>query len=140
LGLWLPLKSRCAGIRRAASPYSVNSVALVCLAAALGDEEYLRWYTNEVLASRPVFEAVLQRLGVTYWPSRANFVLVNNRSKTSRIRRGHAVPRRLVRDRSADPGCDGCVRITLGTREQTEQGIAALEESLAAIGWTRENP
>ena len=45
----------------------------------------------------------------------------------------------LVRDRSADPGCDGCVRITLGTREQTEQGIAALEESLAAIEWTREN-
>ena len=43
----------------------------------------------------------------------------------------------LVRDRSADPGCDGCVRITLGTREQTEQGIAALEESLAAIGWSR---
>jgi histidinol-phosphate aminotransferase len=43
----------------------------------------------------------------------------------------------LVRDRSADPGCDGCVRITLGTREQTQQGIAALEESLAEIGWSR---
>jgi len=43
----------------------------------------------------------------------------------------------LVRDRSNDPGCDGCVRITLGTREQTRQGIAALEESLTEIGWSR---
>jgi len=32
----------------------------------------------------------------------------------------------LVRDRSSDPGCDGCVRITLGTSDQTEQLVAAL--------------
>ena len=30
----------------------------------------------------------------------------------------------LVRDRSNDPGCDGCVRITIGTREHTAQGVA----------------
>jgi histidinol-phosphate aminotransferase len=127
-------------IRRAVSPYSVNSVALVCLASALGDEEYLRWYTNEVLASRPVFEAALQRLGVPYWPSQANFVLTNIGSKHHAFVEAMRTRGVLVRDRSADPGCDGCVRITLGTREQTDQGIAALEESLAAIGWTRENP
>ena len=27
----------------------------------------------------------------------------------------------LVRDRSSDPGCDGLVRITIGTREQMRQ-------------------
>jgi histidinol-phosphate aminotransferase len=41
-----------------------------------------------------------------------------------------------VRDRSNDPGCDGCVRITIGTREHTAAGIRAMEESLAAIEWT----
>ena len=30
----------------------------------------------------------------------------------------------LVRDRSSDPGCDGCVRITIGTREQMREAIA----------------
>jgi histidinol-phosphate aminotransferase len=140
LGVLAAAEEQMRWIRRAVSPYSVNSVALVCLAAALGDEEYLRWYTNEVLASRPVFEAVLQRLGVTYWPSRANFVLVNIGPKHRAFVEAMRSRGVLVRDRSADPGCDGCVRITLGTREQTEQGIAALEESLAAIGWTRENP
>ena len=123
-------------MRRAISPYSVNSVALACLAAALEDEDYLRWYVDEVLASRCEFQAALDRLGVPYWRSQANFVLVN-------IGLAHgafvqAMRRRgvLVRDRSADPGCDGCVRITLGPREHTRPAIAALHESLAAIGWT----
>ncbi len=124
-------------IRRAISPYSVNSVALSCLTAALEDEDYLRWYTVEVLTSRPLFESALHRLGVPYWPSQANFVLAN----IGNLHREFVTAMRtrgvLVRDRSTDPGCDGCVRITIGTREQTEQGIAALEQSLAEIGWSR---
>jgi histidinol-phosphate aminotransferase len=139
LGVLAAAEEQMRWIRRAVSPYSVNSVALVCLTAALDDEEYLRWYVDEVLASRPAFEATLARLGVPYWPSRANFVLVNigprHRAFVGAMRSRGV----LVRDRSADPGCDGCVRITLGTREQTKQGITALEESLAAIGWTGEN-
>ena len=35
----------------------------------------------------------------------------------------------LVRDRSSDPGCDGRVRITIGTREQMRQAAVALERS-----------
>jgi histidinol-phosphate aminotransferase len=140
LGVLAAAEEQMRWIRRAVSPYSVNSVALACLTAALGDEEYLRWYTSEVLASRPVFEAALQRLSVAYWPSQANFVLTNIGSKHHAFVEAMRTRGVLVRDRSADPGCDGCVRITLGTREQTDQGIAALEESLAAIGWTRENP
>jgi histidinol-phosphate aminotransferase len=41
----------------------------------------------------------------------------------------------LTRDRSADPGCDGLVRITVGTREQMRQARAAIETSLKEIGW-----
>jgi histidinol-phosphate aminotransferase len=39
----------------------------------------------------------------------------------------------LVRDRSSDPGCDGRVRITIGTREQMKQAAVALKEALAAL-------
>lgn len=125
-------------MRRAISPYSVNSVGLACLRAALEDEGYLRWYVEEVLASRAEFEAALQRLGVPFWPSKANFVLVRIGAKHRdfvEAMRGHNV---LVRDRSNDPGCDGCVRITVGTREHTQLGIRALEATLAEIGWSAE--
>jgi histidinol-phosphate aminotransferase len=39
----------------------------------------------------------------------------------------------LVRDRSSDPGCDGCVRITIGTREQMRQAALALNKTQAAL-------
>lgn len=123
-------------MRRAISPYSVNSVALACLAAALDDENYVRWYADEVAASRAEFQNKLDRLGLPYWPSQANFVLVNigpGHREFVTAMRSRGV---LVRDRSGDPGCQGCVRITLGPREHTRQAIAALEESLSEISWT----
>jgi histidinol-phosphate aminotransferase len=123
-------------IRRALSPYSVNAVGLACLSAAIEDEEYLRWYTGEVLAARSLFENALQRLNVGYWPSLANFVLVRIGAKHCAFVTAMRDRGVLVRDRSADRGCDGCVRITVGIREQTQQAIAALEASLAEIGWS----
>jgi histidinol-phosphate aminotransferase len=39
----------------------------------------------------------------------------------------------LVRDRSSDTGCDGCVRITIGTREQMRQAAVALNQVLATL-------
>ncbi|HEX4007148.1 MAG TPA: histidinol-phosphate transaminase [Acidobacteriaceae bacterium] len=122
-------------MRRAISPYSVNSVALACLTAALEDEDYVRWYSEQVLAARAEFEAALGRLGVPFWPSRANFVLVNIGPRHRAFVEAMRARKVLVRDRSSDPGCDGCVRITVGTREHTELGIAALEASLEEIGW-----
>lgn len=121
-------------MRRAISPYSVNSVALACLSAALDDADYVRWYVSEVLAARAQLESALRRIGIRSWPSQANFVLAEigpqHRAFVTAMRTRGV----LTRDRSADPGCDGCVRITVGTRDQMEKGIAALEESLAEIG------
>lgn len=125
-------------MRRAISPYSVNSVALACLTAALEDEEYMRWYTAEVLGSRLAFESELQRIGLRFWPSQANFVLVDIGPKHRAFVEAMRARGILVRDRSSDPGCDGCVRITLGTQEQTRQAVEDLQTSLAEIGWGKE--
>jgi histidinol-phosphate aminotransferase len=136
LGVLCAAEESMGWMRRAISPYSVNSVALACLAAALNDEEYVRWYVSQVLASRAAFENALRHLGVPFWPSQANFVLVKigpHHGAFVDAMRARGV---LVRDRSSDPGCDGCVRITVGTQEHTQQGIAAIEASLAEIGWT----
>jgi histidinol-phosphate/aromatic aminotransferase/cobyric acid decarboxylase-like protein len=40
----------------------------------------------------------------------------------------------LVRDRSSDPGCAGCVRITIGTAGQNELLFVALREVLEQLG------
>jgi histidinol-phosphate aminotransferase len=77
----------------------------------------------------------LRMLGVPFFPSQANFVLMNIGPKHKELvseMRTHGV---LLRDRSADPGCAGFVRITIGVEEHVTRGLAALQSSLEEIGW-----
>jgi histidinol-phosphate aminotransferase len=120
-------------VRRVLSPYSVNSLALACLPPALEDAPYLDWYVDEVLAARSEFESALDAAQVRRWPSRANFILVDIGPQHAEFVRLMSAGGVLVRDRSSDPGCDGRVRITIGTRQQMRQAIAALNHAVAAL-------
>ena len=123
-------------LRRVISPYSVNSLALACLPAALDDRPYIEKYVNEVLLARAEFVAALEGMGIPFWPSEANFILVSIgpcHSDFCRAMRNRGI---LVRDRSADPGCDGCVRITIGTRDQMQRAVHVIGESLREIEWS----
>jgi len=125
-------------VRKVSSPYNVNSIALECLPVALADDAYVSWYAEQVLQSRAIAEHTLTRLGVPFWPSHANFILMNIRSKHKAFVGAMRRQGVLVRDRSSDPGCDGCVRITLGTVEHTERGLIALQKALKEIQWQPE--
>jgi histidinol-phosphate aminotransferase len=140
-GLRLGLLAGPAGlmrwIRRVLSPYSVNSIALACLPPALDDHAYIDWYVSEVLSGRSDFEAALDKVGLRRWSSRANFVLIDigqQHREFVRLMRAAGV---LVRDRSNDPGCEGRVRITIGTREQMKQAITALNETVGSLNLGR---
>jgi histidinol-phosphate aminotransferase len=122
-------------VRRVSSPYNVNGVALACLPEALADREYVAGYSAEVRAGRRRLESDLAQLGIPYWPSQANFVLVRFgefRKPFIEAMRARGI---LVRDRNSDPGCEGCVRITVGTNDQTDRLLRELRASLEAIGW-----
>ena len=133
LGLLAGPQNLMRWVRRVLSPYSVNSLALACLPAALEDTEYLDWYAAEVRAARLGFEAALDKAGIRRWPSHANFVLVQIGSRHADFVRRMRAAGVLVRDRSSDPGCDGCVRITIGTRPQMDLAANALEQALAEM-------
>jgi len=120
-------------VRRVLSPYSVNSVALACLIAAIEDQPYLDWYVSEVKKARAEFLMGLARLGMYYWPTEANFVLVSVGAEHREFVDAMRSRGVLVRDRSADPGCDGCVRITIGTCEQMRIALDAIQEFKVAI-------
>ncbi len=63
-------------LKKVSSPYNVNGVALECLPAALADEAYVAWYVAQISAGRERMMAGLDELGVPYFPSEANFVLM----------------------------------------------------------------
>jgi histidinol-phosphate aminotransferase len=115
-------------MRRAFTPYPVNSLALTAAEAAVKDEKFLRAYTQSVLESRTRLARGLVQLGALVFPSAANFVLADfGRGGTRLVRR---LARRgiLVRDRASDFGRDGFVRITAGTIPQTQRLLKAIKE------------
>jgi histidinol-phosphate aminotransferase len=124
-------------VNRVSSPYNVNGVALACLPTALADQDYIREYVGQVRRGRDELQQELRQWGIRCWLSQANFVLASfGRLKTVLIQsmRARGI---LVRDRSRDYGCEGCVRITLGTTEQTARLLRAMREALAEIGANR---
>ena len=138
IGVALGQKELITPLRKVASPYNVNGIALDCLPVALADEEYLQWYANEVLEGRERMEQALTQLGVSFWKSHANFILMKIGSKHKELvvaMRNRGV---LLRDRSNDPGCEGNVRITIGIADHVTRGVEALTASLAEIGWKPE--
>ena len=68
------------------------------------------------------------RLTFSDWPSQANFLLVKIGEKHRDFVAAMRQRGILVRDRSSDPGCQGCVRITIGSDAQTTRLIAALAD------------
>ena len=131
LGALVSREENLRWVRRVLSPYSVNTAALAALDAALSEDGYLARYVEEVLAARAEFEAGLDSIAVRRWPSHANFVLVEIGPQHAAFCRAMRQQGVLVRDRSADPGCDGLVRITVGTRAQMRRALAAMEQVLS---------
>lgn len=119
-------------LRALLPPYSLNICALRALTAALEDQSYLDWYVAESVRSRELVYAFCARHGFPYWRSEANFVLIRVGSSASAL--ADALARRgiFIRDRSNQPGCGGCLRITAGVSAHTETCLAALEEILAS--------
>jgi histidinol-phosphate aminotransferase len=120
-----------AAIRKGQSPYSVNVSAAAAALEAVRDRGFVRHYVAEVLRARSTLCEELTRMGWQYFPSDANFVLVNFGRNARRVcdllsRRGI-----LVRDRSYE--LPGCVRITVGTEAQTRRLSRELSRATASI-------
>ena len=133
IGVLVGSAAQMAMVRRVGSPYNVNAVALACLPEALAEQEYVRQYVAEVRQGRDRLEQELRSLKLRFWPSQANFVLVSIGERHDAFVRAMRERGILVRDRSRDPGCAGCVRISVGSHEQTERLIVALREVVRAI-------
>ena len=114
-----------AAIHKSHSPYSVNYLAAIAAKAAVEDTAFLRSFVTEILAAREVLTAGLERIGTPYVPSQANFVLMHIGPRAQEVCDNLNSVGILVRNRSYE--IPGCVRVTVGTQDQTRRFLAALE-------------
>jgi histidinol-phosphate aminotransferase len=112
-------------MHKAQSPYSVNTLATLAARAAVRDTEYVRSYVAEVLAARSLAYDGLHRLGIRTYLSQANFILFEAGERAIAIRDELRRREVLIRDRSYE--IPGCVRVTIGTREQIRRFLTELE-------------
>jgi len=120
-------------VRRVSSPYNVNAAALAALPVALSDQDYVADYLRQVIEGRLRVQQFFAEAGLEHWPSHANFVLVRIGHKYRDFIQAMQLRGILVRDRNSDPGCAGCVRITIGMRAHTDQVLAAMTATLAEL-------
>ncbi|MEW6323575.1 MAG: histidinol-phosphate transaminase [Acidobacteriota bacterium] len=115
-------------IRYATPIFNLNVLAVAALRAALTDRAFLPWYLAEVRESKALAYATFERLGLRWWESAANFVLVDGGPRAAALVEGLLARGVWVRDRTKDPHCPNCFRLTTGVVEHTKAALAALEE------------
>ena len=111
--------------------YSVNVLTQATALAAVRARDAFAPVVAKVVSERERVLAALKGMAadglpVRVWPSRANYLLVRV-TEASRVRRalrdGYSI---LVRDFSATPGLEDCLRITIGTPQENDEVLAAL--------------
>jgi histidinol-phosphate aminotransferase len=107
--------------------FNLNVVAVAALRAALTDKEFTPWSVAQATESKRLLYDVLDRVGLRYWKSAANFVLIDGGDRARELVEGLIARGVLVRDRSKDPYCPNCFRITTGVVEHTQTAVKALE-------------
>ena len=127
---------------RVNTPFAASELALRAALAALDDDEHLE---RTVEIARWAREYMYDRLNAPTWESGGNFVLADvgdafaRRSKCSpespASTVAEAAQRRgvIVRDCTSF-GLPTCVRISCGTREETERAVSTLNDVLAEVG------
>ena len=112
-------------------PYHLDALKQLAGTLALGYVPDMEERVSRLVDERGRLVERLAGLDVDLWPSGANFVLFRPRSVPGREVWQRLVDRSvLVRDCSSWPRLDGCLRVTVGTPDEDDLFLSALEEAL----------
>jgi histidinol-phosphate aminotransferase len=117
-------------LNRVRAPYNVNRLAQAAAVAALADREHWERTVRLIQEERRFLTEELAKRGLLAVPSQANFLLVRVGEAAEGLRTQLLGAGILVRAGAA-VGFPGHLRITVGTRTQNGQLLAALDRARA---------
>jgi histidinol-phosphate aminotransferase len=117
---------------RVTLPYHLDALKQAAGRLALRFSSQMEQSVALIVAERERVAAELSKMAVKVWPSQANFVLWRPlRQSGAEVWEGLVRRSVLVRDTSSWPGLEGCLRTTIGTREENDRFLSAVAEVLA---------
>lgn len=120
-------------MNRIRQPFNVNSLAQVAGLVALEDEAHAAECVDMIEAGRHFLYDEFKRLGITYVPSRANFILVDVGRSAADIYQKLLHEGVIVRPLTPF-GMETALRITIGTPEENRKLVKALQRVLGFGG------
>jgi histidinol-phosphate aminotransferase len=118
----------------AALPYNVSTLTLAVAARIARDEESIAHRLELAKQERERVLAALRRVpAIEVFPSVTNFILFQLKNeKPADVHARFLEQSVLIRDISIWPGCDGCLRASIGTPAENDRFIAAIDTVFAA--------
>jgi len=115
-------------LRRIMAPYPLPTPTARLATEALDAERRYRQHLDTILEERQRLRAGLESLPAidTVWPSDANFLLLRTRDDAAAVAGRAAAAGILLRDFSATPALENCLRISVGTPQDNDALLAFL--------------
>ncbi len=117
-------------VKNSFNSYPMDVVAQQVTLASLDDEQYFQRSCDKVVASRQRLTQALQQMGFAVLPSAANFVFVSPPGGDAASLFAALRERGVIVRYFNKPRIDQFLRITIGTDEQCDALLAALQELL----------
>lgn len=119
-------------LERVREPFPVNRVGQAAALAALEDADHVERSRQVNSAGKRFLYAALAARGLRWVPSEANFILIDTGRDADQLFRAMLPLGVIVRPASIW-GLPTWIRVTIGTAEQNERFLQALDRALAAV-------
>ena len=115
-------------LRRIKNPFNVTSVSQSVALAALSDQRFVGEIRKRNAGERAFMRSGMERLGLTVYPSVANFLLVELEGRRDAVYDGLQT-RGVFTRKIEQPRYGGCLRVTVRSRSENEIFLKALSET-----------
>lgn len=129
IGIALASKEIIEVLSKVKYPYNVGLPSLRIAGQVLEDTDEMQKQLQLIVDERKRLTRLLPTLPgvVRVYPSEANFILVKTNNAIA-IHNHLTINGIVVRNRDREVGCNGCLRVTVGTFEENDRLIAAWQE------------
>jgi histidinol-phosphate aminotransferase len=116
-------------LNRIKPPYNIGQATQQLVVEALTGKDRVNEMIREIVSMRKVLAERMAGLSIVIkmYPSEANFLLIKIKN-AKKIYDDLLVQGIVVRDRSSAYGCEDCLRITVGTKEQNDKLFEVLQK------------